>query len=35
MLIYAWDEFSEGGWICPTLSEGTARLDAIRGVLRP
>jgi hypothetical protein len=35
VLVYAWDEFSEGGWICPTLSEGTARLDAIRGVLRP
>lgn len=35
VLIYAWNEFDEGGWICPTLSEGTARLDAIREVLRP
>jgi hypothetical protein len=30
VVIYAWNEFSEGGWICPTLMEGTARLDAIR-----
>jgi hypothetical protein len=33
VLIYAWNEFDEGGWICPTLDEGTARLDAIREVL--
>ncbi len=33
-IIYAWNEFDEGGWICPTLTEGTARLDAIRAVLR-
>lgn len=33
VIIYAWNEFDEGGWICPTLSEGTARLDAIRKVL--
>jgi hypothetical protein len=35
VLIYAWNEFDEGGWICPTLSEGTARLDAIQEILRP
>lgn len=35
LLIYAWNEFDEGGWICPTLSEGTARLDAIRKALGP
>lgn len=35
VLIYAWNEFDEGGWICPTLSEGTVRLDAIREVLSP
>ena len=35
VLIYAWNEFDEGGWLCPTLSEGTARLDALREVLRP
>ncbi len=34
VLIYAWNEFDEGGWLCPTLSEGTARLDTIREVLR-
>lgn len=33
VIIYAWNEFDEGGWICPTLSEGTNRLDAIRRVL--
>jgi len=30
VIIYAWNETDEGGWIHPTLSEGTARLDAIR-----
>jgi hypothetical protein len=35
VLIYAWNEFDEGGWICPTLSEGTDRLDALREVLHP
>ena len=35
VLMYAWNEFDEGGWICPTLSEGTARLDAIQKVLCP
>ena len=33
VLIYAWNEFDEGGWLAPTLSEGTARLDALRRVL--
>jgi len=33
VLIYAWNEFDEGGWICPTLNEGTARLDALRNAL--
>ncbi len=32
-LIYAWNEFDEGGWICPTLKKGDARLDAIAKVL--
>ena len=32
-LIYAWNENDEGGWIVPTLSEGTAHLDAIGHVL--
>jgi len=34
VLIYAWNEFDEGGWLCPTLSEGTARLDALRKIPR-
>ena len=35
VLIYAWNEFDEGGWICPTLSESSDRLDALRKVLTP
>ncbi|MFA7691635.1 MAG: hypothetical protein GX117_13245 [Candidatus Hydrogenedentes bacterium] len=34
ILMYAWNEFDEGGWLCPTLSEGTARVDALRTVLK-
>jgi len=34
VLVYAWNEFAEGGWLCPTLEEGPARLDAIRRVLK-
>jgi hypothetical protein len=33
VVIYAWNEFDEGGWICPTLSEGAGRLNAIARVL--
>ncbi len=33
ILIYAWNEFSEGGWICPTKGEGDARLEEIAKVL--
>jgi hypothetical protein len=29
VLVYAWNEFDEGGWICPTKEAGPARLDAI------
>ncbi len=35
VLIYAWNEFDEGGWICPTLYNGTDRLDAIKNVTSP
>ncbi len=35
VLIYAWNELSEGGWLVPTRSEGTARLDALSSVLEP
>src|SRR5450759_571230 len=31
--MYAWNEFDEGGWICPTLGNNTSRLDAIGKVL--
>ena len=34
ILIYAWNENDEGGWLVPTLSEGDARLRAIGKVLR-
>jgi hypothetical protein len=34
ILMYAWNEFSEGGYICPTLGTGTDRLNAIKEVLR-
>lgn len=33
VLIYAWNENDEGGWLTPTLSEGTARIDALASVL--
>lgn len=33
VLIYAWNENDEGGWIVPTLAESTAHLDAIATVL--
>ncbi len=37
ILIYAWNEFDEGGWICPGLPayEGDQRLKAIAKVLVP
>ena len=34
VLIYAWNEFAEGGWLVPTRNEGTSRLDAFAQVLR-
>jgi len=33
LIIYAWNENDEGGWLIPTLSAGTARLDAIARIL--
>lgn len=33
ILIYAWNEFDEGGWLAPTISEGDARLRSIKQVL--
>ena len=34
IIIYAWNENDEGGWLVPTLSEGTARLDAVAKILK-
>lgn len=34
VLIYAWNEIDEGGWLVPTLAEGAARVDALAKVLR-
>ncbi|MCW2274662.1 hypothetical protein GJ654_11500 [Rhodoblastus acidophilus] len=33
IVLYAWNEFSEGGWIAPTVGEGTRRLEVIRRAL--
>lgn len=39
VIIYAWNEHDEGGWLTPTWSPSgkanTARVDAVRSVLRP
>jgi hypothetical protein len=35
LLFYAWNELDEGGWLVPTLAEGTARIEALRDVLLP
>lgn len=29
VLFYAWNEFSEGGWVAPTIGEGTRRIGVI------
>lgn len=34
VLMYAWNEFDEGGWMTPTLQTGTDRVDAVSEVLR-
>jgi len=33
-IIYAWNEYDEGGWIAPVMGDGDARLKAIGGVLK-
>jgi hypothetical protein len=35
LLIYAWNEFAEGGIVAPTKGEGTMKLDAIQKVFGP
>jgi len=34
ILIYAWNEFDEGGWLAPTVGEGLSRLRALTDVLK-
>ena len=38
VIIYAWNEHDEGGWLCPTWTPSgkpdTSRLDAVRSILR-
>ena len=33
-LIYAWNEFDEGGWLAPTVGDGSSRLDAVRRAIQ-
>lgn len=33
VIAYAWNEHDEGGWLCPDLGQGDARLKAIRDML--
>ena len=35
ILIYAWNENDEGGWLVPTGGEGTSRIEALGKALRP
>lgn len=34
LLIYAWNEFGEGGIVAPTKGDGTMKLEGIREVFR-
>jgi hypothetical protein len=34
VIIYAWNEFDEGGWLCPTLGDNTSRIEAVGAVLK-
>ncbi|MBN1766830.1 MAG: glycoside hydrolase family 99-like domain-containing protein [Sedimentisphaerales bacterium] len=35
IIIYAWNELAEGGWLVPTRGDGTARIEATGEVLLP
>ncbi len=35
VLIYAWNEYDEGGWLAPTFPCNTERLDALHTLLSP
>ncbi|MBA4168485.1 MAG: hypothetical protein H0X41_13245 [Chitinophagaceae bacterium] len=32
IIIYSWNEFDEGGWLCPTLGNNASRLNAVKKV---
>ena len=32
ILVYAWNEFDEGGWLCPTLGNNMDRINAFRKI---
>lgn len=34
ILVYAWNEFDEGGWLCPTLYESDTRVKAVGSAIR-
>jgi hypothetical protein len=34
VIIYSWNEFDEGGWLCPTIGNNTERIDAIHSLLK-
>jgi hypothetical protein len=34
VLVYAWNEFDEGGWLAPTVGQGLSRLRALGSVLK-
>ena len=38
VILYAWNEFDEGGWLCPTYMDGekinTDRINALSEVLK-
>jgi hypothetical protein len=33
LIMYAWNEHDEGGWLCPTLGNNTSRLESVKKVL--
>jgi hypothetical protein len=35
VIVYAWNEHDEGGWLCPTLGEGDARVRALAELFSP
>jgi hypothetical protein len=34
IIIYAWNEFDEGGWLCPTFGNDISRIKAVKEALR-